>query len=63
MENNPDIYKFMHLFIKTDIIIINRNVLTGPFHRPVRIALEMTREIHGIFAHLILRFSTYIMFV
>ena len=60
METNPDIYKFMHLFIKTDIIIINRDFWTGPYFWTV---LKMERKIHGIFAYLILRFSTYIMFV
>ena len=67
METNPDIYKFMHLFIKSDIIIINRDFWTGPYFRTgpctVRIVLKMERKIHGIFAYLILRFSTYIMFV
>ena len=63
METNPDIYKFMHSFIKTDIIIVNRDFWTGPYLCPVRIVLKMEQKIHGIFAYLILRFSTYIMFV
>ena len=44
--------------LKTDIIIINRELWTGPDR-----IVKMERKIHGILAYLILRFSTYIMFV
>ena len=49
METIPDIYKFMHLFIKTDIIIINRDAWTDPYRSG---SLLKWHELFTEFAHI-----------